>query len=75
MRNKQTTVDWLMGNIDIDFNSITNTTSMRKDIWEKAKQIEKEQIKDAWKDASTYRYSEEILDYMAEQYYNETYGK
>lgn len=41
--------------------------------------VEKEQIKDAWKDPMWHRVIqknvEEILEYSAEEYYNETYGK
>ena len=37
--------------------------------------MEKEQIKDAWKDSNHHRYVEEVLEYSAEEYYNETYGK
>ena len=73
MENKQTAINWLMDNIDIDFNPETNTISMRRDIWEKALEMEKEQIIKAWKygdgefDTTAEKY--------AERYYNETFNK
>lgn len=43
MKNKQTAVEWLMENIDINFIPETNTISMKGNIWEKALAMEKEQ--------------------------------
>lgn len=74
MGNKQTAVNWLMENIDIDFNPKTNTISMRKDIWEKAKQMEKEQLANAW-EIGSYSLLENSNGLDFEQYYNETYNK
>lgn len=77
MENKQTAAEWLMENIDINFNPKTNTISMKKDIWEKAIKMEKEQIKDAWlsgqDDGATICTPNQ--HYPDEDYYNETYGK
>jgi hypothetical protein len=67
MEKKQTAVEWLMeqrlqgANLDIAL--------------EQAKQMEKEQIKDAYKEGnhSEMRGGKVIFEKM-EQYYNETYG-
>ena len=63
---KQTAVEWLADKIkwnwqDIEFGELSMSTLV-----EQAKEMEKEQIKDAWNsfDGKTF-----------EQYYNETYGK
>ena len=77
MENKQTAAEWLMENIDINFNPKTNTISMKKAIGEKAIKMEKEQIKDAWlrgqDDGATICTPNQ--HYPDEDYYNETYGK
>lgn len=41
---------------------------------QQAKQIEEEQIKSAWKDSNWDRMPLEVIEYSAEEYYNETYG-
>lgn len=70
MENKQTAVEWLyfmMNNIYRD-NQETN-----KKLLNKAKEIEKEQIKDAWE--SGHLDYEILMHDNSQQYYNETYGK
>lgn len=72
MENKQTAVDWLIKELGEYFpHDIGGINYMV----ERAKQIEKEQIKEAWKDSIWHRTTEEVLEYSAEEYYNETYGK
>jgi hypothetical protein len=73
MENKQTAVEWLeeqvIDNKDIYIKG--NTLMIPNDIFRKAKQMEKEQIKDAY-------WSGEIDSDgggSAEQFYNKTYGK
>ena len=65
METKQTAVEWLEEKINL-YNFEFGIASMRKYI-EYAKQIEKEQIKDAYDEG-------DIQLVNAEQYYNETYG-
>ena len=64
---KQTAVDWLI-------EQLTPSISLQQKhidkLKEKAKEIEKQQIKDAWDSAYT---AEGFFN--AEQYYNETYEK
>jgi hypothetical protein len=68
MKSKQTAVDWLEDKINnYDFNQ--GMAQMRKYI-QQAKQIEKEQIKDAF----DIGYSNYLFDGGGEQYYNETYN-
>jgi len=61
---KQTAVEWLIDQVE-DFIGLIPV-----DIIEKAKAMEKEQIKDAWIATDN-----ELQRLAAEQYYNETYNK
>jgi hypothetical protein len=65
MANKQTAVEWLKEQYYESEGKLTN-----KD-FEQAKQIEKEQLKDAYGKVVVNE-ARELID--AEQYYNETYG-
>jgi len=69
MENKQTAVDWLVEQYANENYSI--------EVYEQAKEIEKEQIKDAWlsgqDDGATICTPNQ--HYPDEDYYNETYGK
>ena len=66
---KQTAVDWLVDQIE-NFNCM-KIGLIPSDIIEKAKQMEKEQIKEAFKAGSFYP----GYELESEQYYFETYGK
>jgi hypothetical protein len=71
MDTKQTAVDWLQEQMIISNFLVT------KRLFNQAKQMEKEQIKDAYL-ASTIQFANDArMDYpkLPEQYYNETYGK
>jgi hypothetical protein len=79
MEKKQTAVEWL-------FEKITQNEEIRwrgtryLELFEQAKQMEKEQIKDAFGEKRQFMGFEDndefwITDMTAEQYYNETYGK
>jgi hypothetical protein len=72
MSNEQTAVDWLVkqlqSNIDIRWRG-TNII----ELGEQAKEMEKEQIKDAWID-DRFPLDKDWVKQCAEQYYNETYG-
>jgi spore coat polysaccharide biosynthesis protein SpsF (cytidylyltransferase family) len=65
--DKQTAVDWLLDRIeDVDL-----TEKLWENIKHQAKEMEKEQIEEAYKYARAH-WSRE--DGNAERYYNETYG-
>jgi hypothetical protein len=64
----QTAVEWLLNEIDMQYPEI----NVRRKEWmvDKAKEMEKEQIKDA------YNYGQQIPPFeYAEKYYKETYEK
>ena len=71
METKQTAVEWL-------FDKITHNQEIRwrgthyRDLFEQAKQMEKEHIMQAFKDCHDLGH---IYGLDTEQYYNETYGK
>ena len=71
MENKQTAVDILFNEIrDSKAFLPDNLFNYLEDVYKKSKQIEKEQIKEAFK------YGEMpvlFINFNAEQYYNETY--
>ena len=74
----QTAVEWLIEKFT-DSGHLWITDKPRdmieiSQIIEQAKQIEKEQIMDAWRNGDNdSMYSPKELDQQAEQYYNETY--
>jgi hypothetical protein len=72
---KQTAVDWLFKKMDvIGYSDIPTSVTASKEVWgqiyKKAKEMEKEQIQDAYWDGI---FNGEFLD--GEGYYNETYGE
>jgi hypothetical protein len=69
--NKQTAVEWLWEQIDeiLPFSVDTETGIKLYYAKEQAKQMEKEQIEDAWIATDN-----ELQRISAEQYYKETYG-
>jgi hypothetical protein len=75
---KQTAVDWLVEELSdvlgpMDTNSIRDLLLM--DAINRAKEMEKEQIKDAWIDGDNSDcLSEQDSSDFAEQYYNETFN-
>jgi len=68
MENKQTAVDWLIEQI-IKYELAPKGTNKDNVLFHKAKQMEKEQIKDAFDKG----YSYYLFNGGGEQYYNETY--
>ena len=66
MEKKQTAVDWLVNRIE----NGDYTPNEWPEVIEQAKEMEKEQIVNAWKATDN-----ELQKIAAEQYYNETYGK
>ena len=74
METKQTAVDW----IELKLNSVkpTDFCSIEtiKDWVKEAKQMEKEQIKDAFTDGCIGELYELNAYYTSEKYYEETYG-
>ena len=66
---QQTAVEWL-------HDQLTSTwydKKLSKEILEQAKQMEKEQIIDAYKEGMDYTTNEDVKE--AEQYYNQTYNQ
>lgn len=78
MEKKQTAVEWLGLELNMIFHDITpELWEQVNEIFKQAKQMEKEQIVDAWNGGDyAYFYSKETGRDFAdgEQYYNETYG-
>lgn len=72
MENKQTAVEWIESKLNsvkpTDFCSLQDI----KDWVKQAKQMEKEQIMDAYWDGGQ---DIPLTDKRCEQYYNETYGR
>jgi hypothetical protein len=69
MSNKQTAVDWLYS--QITFNGLDDPDGK---VFEQAKEIEKEQIKDAFTDGCIGELYELNAYYTSEKYYNKTYN-
>jgi len=73
MKNKQTAVEWLeenlIGNPHFESDFIHN-----RNVFQQAKQMEKEHIKDAFTDGCIGELYELNAYYTSEKYYNETYG-
>ena len=72
MENKQTAVEWLIETINEGGGFIF--TSHYEKLFNKAKQIEKEQIEEAYMVSDDSGTIEESIKW-SEQYYNDTYGK
>jgi hypothetical protein len=70
--SKQTAVEWLFNKMITEKHTISEWNNIR----EQAKEMEKEQIKDAHGDERDYLSdSGSFITISAEQYYNETYKK
>jgi len=73
MENKQTAVEWLENKLDIilpldfEWDKLNN-------IFQQAKEMEKEQIIDAFTNEDNIQWDKQLRTRAAEQYYNETYG-
>ena len=74
MRNKQTAVEWLYDTIIIFPESIEDLAHNARS-FKQAKQMEKEQIKDAFTDGCIGELYELNAYYTSEKYYTQTYGK
>lgn len=70
MDTKQTAVEWIEKQLDWLYNDMPEENRIR--LFNQAKQMEKEQIMDAYESA-TLELANERNDYLSEQYYNETY--
>jgi hypothetical protein len=77
MSNKQTAVDFFLKEMS-DIIGIVNTDAFQNllmvDAYNKAKQMEKEQIKDAFTDGCIGELYELNAYYTSEKYYNKTYN-
>jgi len=70
---QQTTVQWLEEQLN---KWSDGRFYLPPHLFEQAKQMEKEQIINAWREGDNdSMYNPKELDKQAEQYYNETYGK
>jgi hypothetical protein len=77
MKDKQTAVEWLEEQINLTF-YVAEASEMNKRfqiVFQQAKQMEKEQIKDAFTDGCIGELYELNAYYTSEKYYKETYGK
>jgi len=81
MENKQTAVEWIEDELSKLNSAVVNTEitpeeyhTQRVGLWEKAKQMEKEQIKEAYVDGCVGEMYELSATYTAEEYYNKTYA-
>jgi hypothetical protein len=72
MANKQTAVEWLEDELAKNLKHIVLKEDyiLMESLFEQAKQMEKEQIKDSFDEGFKY----DINNGGGEQYYNETYG-
>ncbi len=70
METKQTAVEWLKNNLIINGSGATTTFP---ELFEQAKAMEKEQIKDAYADGVARHFHEKVI--LSEEYYEKTYGK
>jgi hypothetical protein len=76
---KQTAVEWLISQLgkSKDFQRVINEVNQNStiviDILEQAKEMEKQQIIDAYTDEDNIQWDKQIRTRAAEQYYNETY--
>ena len=69
---KQTAVEWLIEKLE----SHIMWTDKARGAFEQAKEMEKEQLKEAWIEGGGYsNLSEENDKILAQQYYNETFNK
>jgi hypothetical protein len=72
---KQTAVEWLISKIEVNSNPSLTQKEMIGYI-EQAKEMEKQQIVDAWTDAKYCNTMGNEINYEdGEQYYNETFNK
>lgn len=72
MENKQTAVEWLIETINERGGFIF--TSHYEELFNQAKAMEKEQIKDAFEDGCIGEMYELNAHYTSEKYYNKTYN-
>jgi hypothetical protein len=76
INKKQTVVEWLIQNIVEDQTIKAKSMSEWVSIFEQAKEMEKEQIIDSYRDGRSDQQSDrpsKFYNRMAEQYYNETF--
>lgn len=69
--NKQTAVEWLINEIDMQYPHIN--IRWKEQMIDRAKEMEKQQIIDTYKKAQVLMVMDSSK--QAEQYYNEEYGK
>jgi hypothetical protein len=75
---KQTATQWLFNNLKSHFEHDGDLLEIVQFSFEQVKEMEKEQIIDSYRDGRSDQQSDRqsrFYNRMAEQYYNETYGK
>jgi len=75
--NKQTAVEWLVTQLEGEESLVARIVGLKEynQIIKQAKQMEKEQIMDAYRVGKVEVKMPNELNITAEEYYNETYGK
>jgi DNA-binding NtrC family response regulator len=68
---QQTAVEWLASEINSRGPKENNPPQWLQELYEQAKEMEKQQIIDAWKRGDGEH--DEVADKLAKQYYTETY--
>ena len=76
MENKQTAVEWLVTQLEGEESLVARIVGLKEynQIIKQAKQMEKEQIKEAYVDGCLGEMYELSATYTAEEYYNKTYA-
>jgi hypothetical protein len=75
MATKQTAVEWIYERLERMIPRTAIYDMDKREYFKQAKQMEKEQIKDAFTDGCIGELYELNAYYTSEKYYNETYGK
>jgi hypothetical protein len=73
MENKQTAIEWLYQRLETMIPRTATYDMDKREYFKQAKQMEKEQIKDAFTDGCIGELYELNAYYTSEKYYNETY--
>ena len=70
---QQTAVEWLASEINSRGPKENNPPQWLQELYDKAKEMEKQQIEAAWKRGDGEH--DKVADKLAKKYYTETYGK
>ena len=70
---QQTAVEWLASEINSRGPKENNPPKWLQELYDKAKEMEKQQIESAWKRGDGEH--DKVADELSKKYYTETYGK